>query len=307
MQLEMVARPCPVCGSTDDSRVFAEADFDVEKLDSFAFASRKLPEYMHYRLLVCPTCGLLYANPVPTLETLAMAYEEAAFDSGEEAQYAARTYGGFLPSILRRLPDRDGALDIGTGEGAFLEQLLARGFQNVLGVEPSAAPIAAAKANIRPLIRHGLFCPEAFAPQSFRLITCFQTMEHLSDPLAMCRSAYSLLKDGGALFLIGHNRQALSARLLGLKSPIFDIEHLQLFSPQSARAMLERAGFTDITLQPVVNRYPLRYWLRLFPLPTGFKQTLLCTLQKTRVGSLPLTVPVGNLAAIGYRRGPSVG
>ncbi|MFM7207119.1 MAG: hypothetical protein ACKO4T_10680, partial [Planctomycetaceae bacterium] len=84
------ARPCPVCSSGDDSRVFAKARYDLAALDGHAFASRKLPEYMHYRLVQCPTCDLVYASPAPSAEGLARAYDEAAFDSAEEARCAAR-------------------------------------------------------------------------------------------------------------------------------------------------------------------------------------------------------------------------
>jgi hypothetical protein len=72
--IEWVPRACPLCGSDDDRHVFADADFDPARLDGFAFASRKLPEYMHHRLISCPGCDLLYANPVPTLGTIARAY-----------------------------------------------------------------------------------------------------------------------------------------------------------------------------------------------------------------------------------------
>lgn len=297
----MVNRSCPLCGSTDESRVFAEADFDLTKLDAFAFASRKLPEYMHYRLIECPTCDALYASPVPTADSISQAYHEAAFDSQDEARYAARAYGSFLASIRSRLPDLRGALDIGAGDGAFLEELLDAGFTEVMGVEPSAAPIAAASARARPLLRQGLFRPEDYPSSSFSLITCFQTLEHLGDPMEMCRAAQRLLKPGGAVFVIAHDRRSLSARVLGLKSPIFDIEHLQLFSPTSARELLQRAGFPDVELKTVHNRYPLRYWLKLFPLPLPLKRPALRALDKLRLGSLAIEIPAGNLAAIGYK------
>jgi hypothetical protein len=64
LRVEMVSRDCPVCSSADASRVFAEANFDFARLDRFAFASRKLPEYMHYRLVSCSDCDLLYASPL---------------------------------------------------------------------------------------------------------------------------------------------------------------------------------------------------------------------------------------------------
>ena len=299
--MKMILRCCPVCGSDDASNVFAESTFDPSKLDAFGFASRKLPEYMHHRLIACPVCDLLYASPVPQREELAKAYEQAAFDSSAEAHFASRTYARFLPALCRELPDRDGAIDIGAGDGAFLEELTATGFGRVVGVEPSAAPIAAAAPAVRPLIRQGFFRPEDFPSAGYSLITCFQTMEHVDDPLAMCRGAMTLLKPGGALFLIGHNRRAVSAKLMGAKSPIFDIEHLQLFSTASARRMMEFAGFTNVRVKSLVNCYPLHYWIKLAPLPIRPKLALIRLSKAIKIGFIPMPLPAGNMAIIGFR------
>src|SRR3990170_3579219 len=297
----MITRPCPVCGSTDYSRVFAEANYDFGKLDAFAFASRKTPEYMHFRLISCPVCDLLYSNPIPEAAGLGKAYEEASYDSAEEAQYASRTYAAFLGRIKKRLPDLDGAIDIGAGDGAFLERLLESGFTRVSGIEPSRAPIAAARQSVRPLIRQGLFDPADFKDESASLITCFQTLEHLNDPAAMCRAAHRILKKGGAVFFICHNRSSVSARLLGMKSPIFDIEHLQLFSKKSIEYLLRECGFSEVETRPVYNSYPLYYWIKLLPLPAAIKRRSTFFFKKT-LGDFTLMLPAGNMAAIGYKK-----
>jgi 2-polyprenyl-3-methyl-5-hydroxy-6-metoxy-1,4-benzoquinol methylase len=301
----MRSRACPVCGSDHHHRVYAEAQFDSDKLDQFAFASRKLPEYMHYRLNECGRCDSLYANPLPTRQSLERAYVEAAFDSAEEARYASLSYAEFLPNIVKKLSQLAAALDIGTGDGAFLEQLGQHGFRRRVGVEPSAAPVAQAKPELRALIRQQPFRVEDFEPASFSLISCFQTLEHVDDPQSLCQAAHRLLHEGGALFVVSHNRRALSARLLGKKSPIFDIEHLQLFSPKSLRYALERAGFCDIELYAVHNRYPLRYWLKLLPVPPALKARALARLNGTRLGSLPIKIAAGNFAAVAYTRSAS--
>src|SRR5580693_720530 len=110
-KMRMVGRACPVCSSRDDSNVFAEENFDPQGLDDFAFASRKIPELMHYRLVICPVCDLLYSNPLPTSGAISKGYQDAAFDSSEEAHYAARTYGRFLTAILKNILATKVALD----------------------------------------------------------------------------------------------------------------------------------------------------------------------------------------------------
>lgn len=299
--MEMISRSCPLCGSSDTSNIFADANYTIERLDSFAFASRKTPEFMHYRLVDCPACDLLYATPLPSEEYLINGYGEAAYDSSIEAHYAAATYADILSTFVEQLPARHGALDIGAGDGAFLEHLLEFGFDQVEGVEPSRAPIAAARNDIKPLIREGSFNTEDFVPNSYNLVTCFQTLEHLYNPLEMTKSVYRLLKPGGAAFFICHNRRALSAKILGRKSPIFDIEHLQLFSPSSARYLLEKSGFKDIIMLQVMNCYPVSYWLKLLPLANGIKLALINAINKSAAGKLPITIPAGNIAVIGFK------
>jgi hypothetical protein len=135
----------------------------------------------------------------------------------------------------------------------------------------------------------------------YSLISCFHTMEHVSDPTELARGTFRLLKPGGAAFFIGHNLKSVVNRILGMKSAIIDVEHLQLFSRKSARALFERAGFVDVEIKPVWNCYPLQYWIKLFPLPKPARRAVLEVLKATRVGRLPTPMNVGNIAVIGYR------
>ena len=44
--IELRGRPCPICRDRAAAQLFAEPDLGRAALDKFAFASRKLPEYM---------------------------------------------------------------------------------------------------------------------------------------------------------------------------------------------------------------------------------------------------------------------
>jgi SAM-dependent methyltransferase len=290
-----------VCAHPGPFALFAEAKLDPTRLSEYSYASRKVPEHMHLRLVECGRCDLLFADAIPDEGELTAAYHAAAFDSREEAQWASHTYGRLVDRLVDRLPSREAALDIGTGEGSFLEELEQRGFRRLVGVEPSAAPIDAAAPRIRANIRAEAFDPRSFTGERFSLVSCFQTLEHVPDPGQLVRGACSLLEPGGVFLSVCHDRRALSAALMGRRSPIFDIEHLQLFSRASGRRLLEEAGLERVACYPLVNRYPLRYWLKLLPLPAAPKLRLLDALEGTRLGRLPLPLPAGNLVLVGFR------
>jgi SAM-dependent methyltransferase len=300
MKLEFIPRACPLCGG-DDFQVLAEATIVEGRLTDSAFASRKLPEYMHSRMVECNLCGMLYANPVLRPETLADAYKEASFDSVAESRLAAVTYRTLLEPHLNALPTRTSALDIGAGDGAFVEELLALGFTDVVGVEPSEAPLDAAKPAIRGYLKCGIFAAEQFAPESLDLITCFQVIEHVWDPVKITSDALALLKPGGLFFIVAHNRRAFSARVMGTKSPIFDIEHLQLFDMRTGTTLLRNAGFSSIKVSSVQNEYPVDYWLKLFPLPGTLKSGVRRLAGISGIGNLLLSLPAGNLAVVGQK------
>lgn len=299
--MTLIPRPCPICGSSHSSRVVAESNVRFEQLDAYAFASRKSPEMMHHRLLLCSDCDLLYASPMPDEGILAAGYRDAAYDSGEEARCAALTYAKALAGYLPSLPDRQSALDVGAGDGAFLAELLRMSFSVVRGIEPSAAPIQSAPPEIRPLLRQEMFGEAAAAPGSLSLLTCFQTLEHLSDPMGFARTAFKLLKPGGVICLVTHDRRSLINRMLGTKSPIYDVEHLQLFTGRSAQKLLSECGLVKLCSVSLANTYPLYYWLRLFPFPRRIKDPLVRAGKAHAWGRLPLSLRVGNMMTLGYR------
>jgi len=293
-------RACPVCARTD-GRVLYEANIDMVRVDSASFSSRKIPEYMHHRLVTCAGCTLVYASPAPTEAFLAASYREATFDAARESELAAKTYVEALRRAGHLKPGR--ALDIGAGDGAFMMELMRNGFEDVVGFEPSAAPLRMADPAVRARIHDGPFDGSIVEEKSFELITCFQTIEHVYEPLRLVTDVYRALALGGVAFLIAHNSDAVSARLLGEKSPIIDIEHLQLFNPRSAKQLMRAAGFSYVRVFSIMNAYPLAYWTRLLPFPKAVKSKLLAALSGPlrRLGDMLVSLPAGNIAIIGVK------
>lgn len=296
----LAARPCPVCGNTDETNEMYPQQLDFSRINAMSYSSRKEPEYMSLRMVVCPGCDLLYAPRIPSSSFLADAYSETEYDSNAEACYAAVSYAESLRALLARLPDLDSALEIGAGNGSFLTQLRQLGFAELTGIEPSGKAANAAAPDVRSLIRIETFDASKLPCAHFSLIVVNQTMEHVEDPYQLLSAARHLLKPGGAVMIVSHNYRHRLMRLMGVRSPIVDIEHLQIFSPDSLKSALSRAGFEFPEVKPFENRYPLHYWVRLLPLPRFIKRPLHGWLRNGAGGSLgdwQIRLSVGNMLA----------
>jgi hypothetical protein len=89
---------------------------------------------------------------------------------------------------------------------------------------------------------------------------------------------------------------------LGEAFSIVDIEHLQIFSKKAISELLTRGGFSDVSAESFVNRYSLRYWVRLSPLPTGIKEFLGTLFSKPVFSRTRIGINVGNTIAIGFKK-----
>lgn len=301
--IDAAVRACPVCGAgPDQSEPFLSDSRDDRLLSASSFASRKIPEFMSHAMVRCRACDLVYVDRPPSVEELASSYHAAEYDSAEEAEDAADAYAQAIAPVLARLRSRGSALEIGTGTGAFLERLSRAGFNDLVGIEPSTAAIDAAPALRRGWIREGIFEGTDFPAESFDLICCFMTLEHVQDPGALVAAAHRLLRPGGAFVGVTHNRRAWLNRLLGRRSPIVDIEHMQLFSPQSSTSLLVGNGYVDVGGASFANRYRPSYWLRLVPMNRSAKDWLIDKLERSALNERRVKLNVGNFISWGFKR-----
>jgi SAM-dependent methyltransferase len=252
-------------------------------------------------MVQCEQCGLVRSDPVLSADALAELYKQSTFDYGDELDGLRATYGAALDRVATHLDARTGLLDIGCGSGFVLEVAAERGWSDLHGVEPSGDAIAKAAPEIGPLIVQDMMRAGLFPAESLSAITLFQVLDHLPHPMELLHDCWSILRPGGVIMAFNHNITARSARLLKERSPIIDVEHTYLYSPETMRRLFTAAGFEVITVGPVRNTYSISYLLRLLPLPRRLKQALVPRLQATALGNRQLTVPLGNLCLIARR------
>jgi SAM-dependent methyltransferase len=303
---EMCHTLCAICDCENDATERWPATFDPGAFSARVFSARRLPDRVHYRMVTCNTCGLVRSDPVANEELLATLYASSSFDYGREVESILTTYGRALSRLEACSAQREALLEIGCGNGFFLRLARQRGWREVRGVEPSVDAVAKAPreldgAIVRDVMRGGLF-----APESFDAVCLFQVLDHISNPVDLLEECLAVLRPGGHILALNHNVCAWSARMLGERSPIVDIEHTYLYSPKTMRGIIAKAGFADSRVRSVCNTYSLAYLAQLAPLPARIKSRLVASLRVGPAGGIRVTVPLGNLCLIARRPGGSL-
>ena len=293
---------CAICGTEGNSDELYPANLADGAFTATVFSARRLPDGTHYRMVTCRACGLVRSDPVVDLSVLSELYRESTFDYGDELEGLRVTYGAALERLAALVPQRRGIVDIGCGTGFVLEVALSQGWSDVRGVEPSTDAVAKAAPSVRPLIVQDMMRAGVLAPESFDAVTLFQVLDHMPDPAAILEACREILRPGGVIVAFNHNVSAVSARLLRERSPIIDVEHTYLYSPETIRRLFTQVGFDVVSVDSVRNTYSPAYLVHLLPLPRAFKKGVIPRVRASRLNRLELTVPLGNLCLIARRR-----
>lgn len=303
-EIELQPTRCAICGTEGNASEVYPANFDRQSFSPEVFSARRLPDRIHYRIARCNACGLLRSDPVASPEVLSKLYRQSTLDYSDEIPNLKRTYGRYLMKLDALGVKKNSLLEIGCGNGFFLEKARDLGYADVHGVEPSVSAVGRADLPFRSRIVCDVMKPGLFPAEEFDVICLFQTMDHIPDPRALLGECFRLLAPGGMVLCIHHNAEAFSARLLGERSPIIDIEHTYLFGPEILRRLFSVCGFRVKMSGGAVNRYSLYYLARFLPLPPGIKSAALSFLKATSLGRIPVSLPLGNLYLIAQKPGP---
>ncbi len=301
IELALIATRCAICNTEGNADELYSASFTPEIFNADIFSARRLPDMLHYRIVECRSCGLVRSDPIVDSSLLATLYQQSGFRYELDVPNLQRTYGKYLSRLEKYAAEKERLLEIGCGNGFFLETAISHRYADVKGVEPSKNAIRAAKSEIRPHIICNIMRDGLFAENSFDTICLFQLFDHVPEPNAFLQSCRKILKPGGLILCFNHNIEALSARILGEKSPIVDVEHTFLYSPKTIKMLFEKNDFKVLEVGPSINQISLYSLVRLMPLPKGIKQAVLSALQRSGMGKASLRLPLGNLYLIAQK------
>lgn len=271
-QLETV-QDCPVCGSQHNS-----------VLDSNLIDWLSDPPTGLWKLERCFECGIAYLSPRPDSHSIKQAYSHYYTHTSDkdnlvhnslrsiknyfaEKYYAVKRESAnpfdylvymvivilfplsrYFDAKSRHIFEVNNTsrklLDIGCGNGEFLRFANRFGW-NVVGLDFDKAAVLEARSDGLD-VRHGSI-DVIDKKEKFDFISLSHVIEHVYDPVELIRTCYSLLNNGGTLWLETPNIDSIGYALYnsnwrGLEPP----RHAMLFNKESLSEILLNAGFLSI-------------------------------------------------------------
>ncbi len=291
-----VETQCFFCKRAKD-RVLYPARLNQDTFTGYTFSARRERKREHYQIVACEKCTLVRSSPIIDEGKLNTLYAESQFIFSEEAPYACRSYATLVRKLIDKYTSKvESLLEIGCSTGFFLEKVLEMGITDVMGFEPSRDCYEHAQSHIKGRIINDIYKPDLLGDKKFDLICSFHVLDHVRDPKRTLSSMAEGLNPGGHVLFVCHDVESWSAKLLGDYSPIFDVEHIYLFSKKTIALLLESVGLDVVELGFFANTYPLRYWMRMLPIANKIVR-----LMPKFLRNIPISLKAGNLYVYGQK------
>ncbi|MEM7333744.1 MAG: class I SAM-dependent methyltransferase [Chloroflexota bacterium] len=229
-----------------------------------------------FKLVKCKKCGLIYQNPQLSFEELKKHYPDDYLPYRSEANESQQSMLDRISQnhgiqrqcqrVINKRPSAGTILDVGCATGYFLKAMAEKGW-TAKGVEPSAYASAYAREQLQLDVQTGVLA-DYQSEEKFDVITLWDVLEHVNDPLETLQQARQLLKPNGLIVISLPNPSGIEAALfgnywVGWERP----RHLFLFTPKLIQAYLEKTGYRFLTIESFNGRLSLtllslEFWLR---------------------------------------------
>jgi SAM-dependent methyltransferase len=208
----------------------------------------------------CPDCTHMQLRDIPTDAELEQAYGAAASDDYVEEEAGQRATARDLLERLERHADKGPLLDLGCWVGFLLDEARSRGWNPVVGVEPSEFASTYARDRLGlDVRREGLM--SADVPPGQQAVVLGDVIEHLPDPGTALDRVHGLLAPGGAVMLMLPDAGSRLARTMGARWWSVIPTHVQYFTRRSLTRLLGERGFELRHLGTTPKAFTVRYYL----------------------------------------------
>ncbi|MFN8166082.1 MAG: class I SAM-dependent methyltransferase [Bacteroidia bacterium] len=219
-----ILQKCPLCSSSRIATLYKTKDFISQ----------------------CRDCGFAFSAFIPTqaeLENYYLHYHRYT----EVSETLRKRYNQIL-DFLEPYKKLNQLIEIGCGEGFFLEEAVKRGW-NVCGTELASPARDICKSKNISVFES---TEDLFKSISGKadVILSLEVMEHLPSPHPEVSRYNELLRNGGAFYLTTPNFNSLSRKILGEDWSVYIYpEHLMYYTPSTINRLFHDHGFRKVKIK----------------------------------------------------------
>lgn len=229
---------CILCGFSKFNQLLTEEKFGFQ-----------------FSVVICKKCGIIFTYPRPSKDWISDVHRnlnDFEFFTIDHAKKWEASYQKGI-SIISAHKRSGRLLDVGCGSGYFADLAKNAGFE-VTGTDVAKSAVEFASKNFPLKIHHGDMAELKLEPRSFDIVTLWNVLEHMLDPVETMRACHNVLENNGIIYLETPNAELLrlsahSRLLLNLRgglrgnSSLVSWEHLNYFSPHTLKLLLTTTGF----------------------------------------------------------------
>ena len=266
-----------------------------------------------YALHRCFHCGFEFLNQEFSNAELQDFYSEGYFNDSEgegfgdyifEKKAMEYTAQYRLKSIQTLAPDAKNLIDVGCGMGFFLN--VAKNYYSVSGVEISQYASSYARNELGLNVLSGTLERSCFPTSHFNIVTLWDVLEHVADPMSFVKEIRRILKPMGLLVFSTPNVGSLMCKLQRQSWRLYDFPyHLSCFSVRTVKYLLKECNFELIKINNLKEWHSLQYLshgLNAY-YPNGISYLMKKYFQNSKFGEYLLPLSLGDIMTVNARKG----
>lgn len=205
-----------------------------------------LDKYQANYLVRCRQCNFVFAKKIPSQKVLFDLYSSYTRNDNI-SPITIKRYEQLL-SDFEKFRKTNNIIDVGAGNGHFAAT--ARKY-NWNSYATEFDEIAVRKCQEKGVIVHqGKISANNYQKNNFDIITSFEVIEHINNPIEEVLNMREILRPGGLVYVTTPNFNSISRFLLGNNwhDVITYPEHLSYYTPLTITKLFETNGFKKISI-----------------------------------------------------------
>lgn len=206
----------------------------------------KMINYEKHHLIKCQSCRFVFCEPIPTAIELEKHYENYGRND-YLSPLTIKRYNELLDKF-EKFKKNGKILDVGCGIGYFLDVAKKRGWE-VYGTEYTDEAINICK-NKGINMKEGKLNPGNYNLEEFDIITSFEVLEHINNPIEEISNFNQLLRKGGLVYLTTPNFNSFSRYYLKSNYNVITYpEHLSYYTPKTLKYLFKKLKFKVLKIE----------------------------------------------------------